>query len=140
MNKIISAFICGLLFAVGLTVSGMTMPSKIIGFLNLTGDWDPSLLFVLGGASGTYLLIYQLIIKKKERPLFSNIFHLPSLQNIDRKLIIGAILFGAGWGLAGVCPGPAITSLTAGSSYILIFTVFMIIGMLAANLAFKRKT
>ena len=132
MKRVAAAFLCGFLFAIGLALSGMTMPSKVIGFLNLFGDWDPSLLFVLGGATGSYLLFNRLILGRG-KPLFDDAFKLPLKKSCDNKLVIGSVLFGAGWGLAGVCPGPALASLAAGSEYILYFSGAMIIGVFVAN-------
>ena len=109
MRLPISTFIAGLLFGGGLTVSQMVNPAKVISFLDITGDWDPSLAVVMGGALIGTLLGYQLVLKRKG-PLFDEKFRLPTRKDIDGPLIMGAALFGIGWGLAGLCPGPALAS------------------------------
>ena len=110
MYKNIFSLICGLIFGIGLTISGMTNPAKVIGFLDLFGNWDPSLIFVMGGAIVFVAPLFYLLGNKK-KPLFESSFQIPAKKNIDRKLIIGASLFGIGWGMVGLCPGPAISSL-----------------------------
>ncbi|WP_201244253.1 DUF6691 family protein [Halochromatium salexigens] len=99
-------FLSGTLFAVGLGVSGMTLPQKVIGFLDLGGHWDPSLAFVMAGSAGVYLLFYRWI-KQRSSPLFDTEFHIPTRHDIDQRLLVGAALFGVGWGLVGLCPVPA---------------------------------
>ena len=106
----------------------MTQPEKVMGFLNLFGEWDPSLIFVMGGAISVHALAYRLI-KKRQSPLFSLKWHLPTKKELTPALILGSILFGVGWGLAGYCPGPAITSLASFQTEPLIFVVSMLIGM-----------
>lgn len=125
------AFVAGLIFALGLGISGMTLPQKVIGFLDVTGAWDYSLAFVMGGAVVVYGLIYQ-ITKRMERPRYAAKFHLPTSKKIDGKLLVGAALFGAGWGLGGFCPGPALVSVPAGFAGtwdILLFVLSMFVGM-----------
>ncbi len=136
MFKYIISFVCGLLFSLGLTISGMTLPHKVIGFLNVFGAWDITLLFVMAGAILVYSISF-IIIKKGEKPLLDSKFHLPIAQKIDKKLFIGAVLFGVGWGLVGLCPGPAITSLSSGSPQILYFVGAMIIGSAVPKLLFR---
>lgn len=109
MRLSLSTFIAGLLFGGGLTVSQMVNPKKVISFLDITGDWDPSLAFVMGGALLVTLVGYRFVLKRSE-PLFDEKFRLPTRKDIDAPLLIGAALFGAGWGLAGLCPGPALAS------------------------------
>jgi uncharacterized protein len=132
MNSIrmnISSFVAGLLFAAGLGIAGMTQPQKIISFLDITGRWDPSLMFVMGGALAVHLISYRLITRRKS-PLFDNSFHIPNRTDIDFKLIGGSALFGIGWGLSGYCPGPAVVALTAPGTLIFAFFLSMLGGMI----------
>jgi len=123
----------GVLFGAGMIISEMVDPNKVIGFLNMTGDWDPSLALVMGGALAVFSPFYHLLIKK--RSVAINGEQLPSALNprIDSKLLFGAATFGAGWGLAGFCPGPVITSISGGSSIALLFTASMLLGVIAAK-------
>jgi len=129
----IAAFICGILFSIGLGISGMTQPQKVIGFLDVLGEWDPSLVFVMGGAVISYLLLQLLIQRRFSKPMLGERFQIPSRKDLDRSLIFGALLFGMGWGLGGYCPGPAITSLGSGSVNAVLFVVAMAMGMLLAD-------
>ena len=122
----------GLLFGAGLALSGMTDTQKVIGFLDLFGDWDITLMFVMGGGLMVTVPVYQ-IYKNKSRPLFDTQFHLPGTSLIDKRLLSGAVLFGIGWGLFGYCPGPAISSIAYGHETTLYFVVSMVVGMAAAN-------
>jgi uncharacterized membrane protein YedE/YeeE len=130
MTKInVVALFSGILFSIGLGISGMTKPQKVIGFLDILGEWDMSLIFVMVGGIITYL-IFNLFIKiKLETPILVKDFYTPSKSKIDRNLIFGSILFGAGWGLGGYCPGPAITSIGTGSLGTLLFVFSMGLGM-----------
>jgi len=123
----IVAVVTGLLFGAGLAASGMTNPEKVQGFLDLTGVWDPSLMFVMGGAVVVTLISFRFILKLS-RPVFSEQFHLPSSTSIDSRLIIGAALFGTGWGLVGYCPGPALAAIAYLNSDVMIFLVAMFVG------------
>lgn len=125
----ISEFVVGLLFGWGLLISGMTDPGKVIGFLDLTGPWDPSLAFVMGGGVLVGLLGFT-VAKKRTRSILGSAMHLPTSRDIDRRLVLGSLVFGAGWGLAGFCPGPGIVSLGAGQAKAGLFVVAMIAGML----------
>jgi uncharacterized membrane protein YedE/YeeE len=129
----IAAFICGILFSIGLGISGMTQPQKVIGFLDVLGEWDPSLVFVMGGAVISYLLLQLLIQRRFSKPMLGETFQIPSRKDLDRSLIFGALLFGMGWGLGGYCPGPAITTLGSGSLNAVLFMVAMAMGMLLAD-------
>ena len=129
----ISSIICGIIFSIGLGISGMTQPQKVIGFLDVFGEWNPSLAFVMGGAVLSYLALQLLIQRNFSIPLLGGSFQIPSRKDLDRSLIIGALLFGSGWGLGGYCPGPAITSLGSGSLNALLFVVAMGVGMLLAD-------
>lgn len=137
MNRIIP-FISGLLFTTGLVVSGMTQPSKIVGFLDFFGAWDPSLMMVTLGAVAVYMPAYRWVMRL-QRPLFSPAFSLPTLQDIEPRLVIGAALFGVGWGLAGYCPGPGVASLASGNAAPLVFMVTLLAGMIAFAV-FDRAT
>lgn len=127
MKQYLSAFAAGLLFAVGLAISGMTQPAKVVGFLDIAGSWDPSLAFVMGGAILAYLPLYRLITKR-QTPLFSGRFLIPTRNDIDGRLIGGAVLFGVGWGLGGFCPGPVLTASGAGAPQALIVAAAMFAG------------
>ena len=127
--KNISALICGFLFGLGLAISEMVNPAKVLGFLDVTGNWDPSLIFVMAAGLVVTLLAFSLILKQS-RPLFENQFHLPSpSKTIDRQLMTGAVIFGIGWGLVGYCPGPAIASLAYGQTESVIFLAAMMTGL-----------
>ncbi len=136
MKKNISAFTVGFIFAIGLCVSGMTQTQKIVGFLDIFGNWDPSLLFVMVGAIFVHGIAYRIIIKRKS-PIFSLEWHLPDKKEITPALVIGAMLFGVGWGLGGYCPGPAIVAVGGLQQAPLVLLLGMIFGMLAFNLINK---
>jgi uncharacterized membrane protein YedE/YeeE len=123
------ALVSGLLFGVGLGFSQMIDPEKVIGFLDLTGNWDPTLAFVMGGAVLVTLITFRVILKRPA-PILNGKFYVPSRTDIDKPLLIGAALFGIGWGIGGYCPGPAITSLVLGSLNPLLFVVAMVVGSL----------
>ncbi|MBX9848630.1 MAG: YeeE/YedE family protein [Rhodocyclaceae bacterium] len=110
--RLFATLAAGILFGLGLAVSGMTNPEKVLGFLDVTGDWDPSLLFVLGGAVSVTLVSFRFILRRPA-PVLAPAFQLPTSKSIDAPLIIGAVLFGAGWGLSGYCPGPGLALLAA---------------------------
>ena len=129
MKRNLAVFIAGYVFAIGLGVSGMTDANKVIGFLNLGGAWDPSLAFVMVGAIGMHISVYRLILKR-EAPLAASDFHIPQTQVIDRPLILGASIFGVGWGLGGFCPGPAVVSTSSLGTPAIVFTACMVSGML----------
>jgi uncharacterized membrane protein YedE/YeeE len=138
MNSALAAFVAGVIFAIGLAIGGMTKPAKVAGFLDFTGDWDPSLMFVMGGAVMTHAMLYRLI-RKRPTPLFSAAFSVPTRKDIDARLLGGAALFGIGWGLSGFCPGPAITSLASGQMSVLIFVTAMLGGMALYSVSVKRE-
>ena len=125
---IVTAFIVGLIFGIGLIVAGMTDPAKVQSFLDLTGDWDPSLALVMGGAVLVGLVAFR-IAGTRERALLGDVMRLPTATRIDRRLVLGGLAFGAGWGLAGLCPGPALASLATGGAKATIFTGAMMAGM-----------
>jgi len=125
--KNILAFISGSIFGLGLTISSMTNPDKVLGFLDLFNNWDPSLAFVMGGAIIITAPMLFILTKNKNLILSKEIY-LPTNKEIDKKLIIGSLIFGAGWGLVGLCPGPAISSLALIEVPSIIFVIFMFIG------------
>ena len=134
-----SEFAVGLLFGWGLMLAGMTDPGKVIGFLDLAGAWDPSLAFVMGGAIAVGFFAFALA-RKRTTNLFGGALHLPTSRDIDRPLVIGALLFGAGWGLAGFCPGPGIVSMAAGEFKGLVFVAAMVAGMAVFEFTNKRAS
>ena len=136
--RLLATFLAGLLFAVGLVVSGMTLPSKVVGFLDFFGKWDPSLAFVMVGAIGVYATLSRLITRRR-RPVFVDAFQIPTSRVIDGRLVAGAAIFGVGWGLAGYCPGPAVVSVGSGSRSALVFVGAMLGGMLLYELWQKLK-
>ena len=131
MNKIVSLF-CGIIFGIGLVISEMINPAKVLGFLNIFYEWDPSLAFVMVGALIISTPFFHLF-KKKDKPLFSSNFLISNATEIDKKLIIGSILFGAGWGLNGLCPGPAISSLALLNISSIAFVFWMSMGFYVAS-------
>lgn len=127
---VLSAFAVGVLFSLGLGFAGMTQPQKVIGFLNVA-DWDPALFFVMAGAVGTHALLYPLV-RKRQTPVFDATWHVPTRRDLSARLVIGSVIFGVGWGLAGYCPGPAVTalaSLASGDVRPLVFVASMVVGM-----------
>jgi len=128
MQHRISEFLVGLLFGLGLILSGMTDPGKVLGFLDIAGIWDPSLALVMGGAIAVGFFAFA-IAKKRTVNFLGGALHLPKSNEMDKPLVIGAMMFGAGWGLAGFCPGPAIVSLASGQIKAAMFVVFMLVGM-----------
>jgi len=125
----ITTYITGVVFSLGLCLSGMMEPSKVVGFLDIAGNWDPSLAMVMFGAIGVYFTGQRLILKNRTKPVLAQKYGLPTRVDIDGRLIAGAILFGIGWGLAGFCPGPALASLVTLDPNIFIFVVSMTLGM-----------
>ncbi|HYN53636.1 MAG TPA: DUF6691 family protein [Methylotenera sp.] len=131
------ALIAGLIFGLGLIISGMTSPSKVIGFLDLFGAWDPSLAFTMLSAILVSFIGFRRI-SIMDKSILGNAINLPLTDRIDNKLILGSMIFGIGWGLVGYCPGPALTSLMLGNIQTLIFTFSMIIGMLTYEFTSKK--
>jgi uncharacterized membrane protein YedE/YeeE len=130
MKSKIAALLVGLLFGVGLVVAGMTDPAKVTGFLDVTGRWDPSLAMVMVGAIGVHFMLRRRIVRLP-RPLFEGAFEAPTRRGIDVPLVLGAAVFGVGWGLGGVCPGPGIVDAAAGSAYAVVFSLAMALGIAA---------
>lgn len=125
---IMTTFVAGLIFGLGLILSGMTNPAKILGFLDIFGNWDPSLVLVMLGAIIVTATSFHLT-KNRQQSFFGQPIKLPATSNIDGKLIIGSLIFGVGWGLAGYCPGPSLTSVLQGGYQPLIFVISMLVGM-----------
>ena len=129
MKTYIASLASGLIFGLGLTISQMVNPAKVIGFLDLFGHWDPSLAFVMGAALLVSFIGYRFVLRRK-LPVLGERFHLPTRKDIDAKLLIGASLFGIGWGLIGLCPGPAIAGLLIAGAPAFIFIAAMLAGMI----------
>lgn len=138
MNRYaISALLAGALFGLGLAVSGMTDPQRVLGFLDVFGDFDPALLFVLGGAVATTVVLFRLVLKRNS-PVLAGSFALSQARHIDRTLVFGTAVFGIGWGIAGYCPGPALAGLGVVSTEALWFVPAMIAGMLLHRVSARR--
>lgn len=128
MPKMIAALLSGALFGLGLAVSGMANPAKVIGFLDVAGEWDPTLAFVMGGAVLVTVVAFRFVLHQK-RPLLDEGFSIPKKTDVDGRLLGGATLFGVGWGLSGFCPGPAVVALTTGLPAVFAFFAAMLAGM-----------
>ncbi|MBQ5947516.1 DUF6691 family protein [Massilia sp. ST3] len=137
MNALTALF-SGLVFGLGLVVSGLSNPAKVLGFLDLAGRWDPSLLFTMGAALLAAAPAYALA-KRRRRSLLGEPLRLPSATAISRRLVLGSLVFGIGWGIAGYCPGPALASLATGGWKPLLFVAAMLAGMAVYELAERRK-
>ncbi len=135
----LASFVCGLIFGLGLIIAGMANPAKVIAFLDLAGDWDPSLALVMGGAIAVATGAFALA-GKRASSLLGAPMQLPTRQDIDLRLIFGSVAFGAGWGLAGFCPGPALVALGAGLPKAVIFVGALLVGMLAYELINRALT
>ncbi|BEP96385.1 hypothetical protein KW843_05380 [Acidovorax sp. sif1233] len=138
MRHRIAEFAVGLVFGLGLVVSGMTDPGKVVGFLDVTGLWDPSLAFVMGGAVAVSALAFA-VARRRTRAFLGGAMHLPASRGIDRRLVAGSLLFGVGWGMAGFCPGPAIVSVGAGEPKAMAFVGAMLVGMAGFEWIERRR-
>jgi uncharacterized membrane protein YedE/YeeE len=127
--SLVLAGVAGLVFGACLLISGMTRPAQVIGFLDVNGDWDPSLLFVMGGGGILYMIALRAILVRRTDPWFDVKFHLPTRRDLDARLIVGSAVFGIGWGLGGLCPGPGIVSAASGSITGIAFVAAMLAGM-----------
>jgi uncharacterized membrane protein YedE/YeeE len=136
--RALGAIAAGLLFGAGLLLSGMTRPAKVLGFLDLFGDWDPSLALVMAGAIGVHALGYRLV-RRRAVPLADDRFWVPERGAIDARLLFGSALFGVGWGLSGYCPGPALVSLASAAPGVLLFVLALIVGSKLASGLSERK-
>ncbi len=132
--RLIVCYLIGLVFGVGISISGMANPAKVINFFDVAGSWDPSLAFVMGGALAVTFIGYRFVLRR-EAPVLASRFHLPTRRDLDLRLIGGSALFGVGWGIAGFCPGGALPALGTGRSEVAIFVVALIVGIFAAKLA-----
>jgi uncharacterized membrane protein YedE/YeeE len=132
--KNITALLAGLVFGLGIAISGMANPAKVINFFDIAGSWDPSLIFVMGGALLTAMIGYRLVFGTRAKPVFEPFFSLPLTRSIDASLVGGSALFGIGWGIAGFCPGGAIPALGFGGIETALFVASLIGGMLAGGL------
>ena len=139
MVKGLVAFPCGITFALGLGIGGMTRPARVLAFLDVAGDWDPRLAFVMLGAIAVYAPAYRLALRRG-RPVLASAFDLAPHRSIDGLLVAGALLFGIGWGLAGLCPGPALTSLGSGEPAAILFVVAMVGGIAVHRLSRATAT
>ena len=138
MGKILFGLLSGFVFGSGLVISGMSNPAKVLNFLDVFGTFDPSLIFVMGGAIIVVFLGYRIVLKRKA-PFFDEAFQIPTRKDIDKNLLIGSALFGIGWGIGGFCPGPAVTALSMGSEGILYFFPSLIVGLWVSKMI-KTKT
>jgi uncharacterized membrane protein YedE/YeeE len=140
--SVLLQFAIGLIFGIGILVSGMSNPAKVLNFLDLAaiakGSWDPSLMFVMLGAVATTFIGFRLVLKR-QRPLLGDAFHLPASNDLDPRTIVGPAIFGIGWGLAGFCPGPAFVALGYGTFASVLFVIAMMIGMAAARALAERQ-
>lgn len=133
----ITALVSGIIFGLGLAISQMVNPQKVVGFLDVTGNWDPSLALVMGGAVMVTFIAFRLT-RNSKAPLFDAMFHRPGKTRVDAPLVIGSAVFGIGWGLSGYCPGPGIATLATGSMEAPVFVAAMIAGSFACRLLIKR--
>lgn len=134
----VASFLAGLVFGLGLIVSGMANPAKVLGFLDLAGPWDPSLAFVMAGAISVGFVAFA-VAKRRVVSLLGAQMRLPSARHVDRRLVLGSVVFGIGWGIAGFCPGPALVSLGMGEIKAVVFVVAMLVGMGAFERFERRK-
>ena len=139
MTRLITALIIGSVFGIGLAIAGMLNPSKVVGFLDVFGDWDPSLAFVMGGGVLVNAIGHRFVMKRKA-PIQSAKFSMPTSTNIDKPLVIGSVIFGVGWGLAGLCPGPVVASLLLSGQAMLPFFGLLITGLLVGQIFMRRLT
>lgn len=136
--RMLVAFAAGLLFTIGLGIAGMTNPNKVLAFLDMFGsNWDPSLMFVMLGAILVYAPVYRRVLGRSA-PKLDDRFHWPTLEHIDRKLVLGSVLFGIGWGISGLCPGPTVVAAITGEPLLLLAAAAMVAGMLAHRALMKR--
>jgi len=135
MNRLFS-LLSGLIFGLGLTLSSMTNPAKVIGFLDITGNWDPSLMFVMIGAILIFSPVFYML--RNNKPLFASRFVIPKINKIDSQLIYGSTLFGVGWGTIGFCPGPAISSLALLNPLSILFVISMVLGFYSSKIFFSE--
>ena len=138
MMRLLASLISGVVFGLGLAISQMMNPEKVLGFLDITGNWDPSLALVMGGALCVTLVSFRFVLRRP-MPLLAPSFQIPTKLNVDKSLLLGATSFGLGWGIAGYCPGPAIAGLTIGSSEPWIFMLAFVFGSSLCGLLQRRS-
>lgn len=136
---VFTSFLAGLVFGLGLIVSGMANPAKVLGFLDLGGRWDPSLAFVMGGAIAVGAVAFA-VARRRTRSLLGAAMRLPAARAIDRRLVAGSVLFGIGWGVAGFCPGPGLVAAGMGEAKALVFVAAMLAGMVGYELIERRRS
>ena len=132
IKQSIISFVCGVVFTIGLTLSGMTQPAKIVGFLDVFGNWDYTLVFVMVSAVGVYFITFQMITQRKT-PLVASKFLIPTRKDLDFRSISVGVLFGVGWGISGLCPGPILASIGKGTASIITVLIFMLIGLFISS-------
>jgi uncharacterized membrane protein YedE/YeeE len=137
MMKVMSAYAIGLVFGIGIMISGMANPAKVLNFFDFSGIWDPSLAFVMGGALFVTAIGYRFVLQRPA-PRLDSVFHLPTKKDIDLPLVAGSATFGVGWGIAGFCPGGAIPALGSGRAEVVIFMVALVVGILTAKAVRSR--
>ncbi|MCL4148144.1 UNVERIFIED_CONTAM: hypothetical protein GTU68_065543 [Idotea baltica] len=131
--KLLSVYVSGLLFGIGISLSGMANPKKVLNFFDIAGDWDPSLMFVMGGAVVVAFVGYKIVFTRSQ-PMFDTNFHLPIKKHLDRRLIGGSALFGTGWGIAGFCPGGALPVLSTARIEVILFVTSVIVGLILTRI------
>jgi len=137
--RLLSAFIVGIVFGTGIAISGMINPAKVLNFFDVAGTWDPSLIFVMGGALVTTFVGYRLVLRR-DAPVIEESFQLPAARDIDARLIGGSAVFGVGWGIAGFCPGAAVPALGSGKWEVALFVAALLAGLWAARTFRDRQT
>ena len=138
MKQNLIALLCGIIFGIGLSLSHMINPNKVLNFLDITGNWDPSLIFVMMGALAIAFVSFKLILKRPA-PILAESFHISRKSSVDKPLILGAAIFGIGWGMSGYCPGPAVTGLGLLSLESVVMVVAIYLGFIAYNRLFEQK-
>jgi len=137
--RLLSAFIVGMVFGTGIAISGMINPAKVLNFFDIAGTWDPSLIFVMGGALMTTFIGYRLVLRR-DAPVIEETFQLPLARDIDARLIGGSAVFGLGWGIAGFCPGAAVPALGSGKWEVALFVAALLAGLWVARMVRDRQT
>ena len=137
--RLMTHYLIGLVFGIGISVSGMANPAKVLNFFDIAGTWDPSLIFVMGGALVTAAVGYRVVLRRSA-PLFDTMFHLPTRRDLDASLLGGAALFGVGWGVTGFCPGGALPALGTGRAEVAIFVASMAAGIVVTRLLRERRS
>src|SRR6056297_4254593 len=137
--RLMSAFLVGLVFGVGIAISGLSNPAKVLNFFDIAGTWDPRLIFVMGGALVTTFIGYRFVLRR-DRPVIEERFQLPTARDIDARLVGGSAVFGVGWGIAGFCPGAAVPALGSGKWEVALFVAALLAGLWVARAIRDRQT